>query len=99
MQQKRNHHPRVKRRLPEPAHIAARDLLEIEALPHQFNDKPRHMAFRHEVLHIRRQNDRLVNIPAPKILANRQSFTLSSSECTEVDSITVISDRTACITI
>src|SRR5712664_1738427 len=45
------------------------DLLEIEALPHQFNDKPRHMAFRHEVLHIRRQKQRLIDIPGAKILA------------------------------
>jgi hypothetical protein len=32
MQQKRHHHARVKRRLPEPAYIAAGNLLEIEAL-------------------------------------------------------------------
>src|SRR5712664_2976005 len=70
VQQKRHHHPRVKRRLPKPAHIAARDLLEIKALPHQFNDKPRDMAFRHKVLHIRRQKQRLIDIPAAKILAH-----------------------------
>ncbi len=70
VQQKRHHHPRVKRRLPETAHIAARDLLEIKALPHQLNDKPRDMAFRHEVLHIRRQQQRLINIPGTKILAH-----------------------------
>src|SRR5712672_2199549 len=45
VQQKRHHHPRVKRRLPEPAHIAARDLFEIEALPHQLDDKPREWPF------------------------------------------------------
>src|ERR1700680_4453070 len=44
VQQKRHHHPRVKRRLPKTTHIAARDLLEIRALPHQLNDKPRDMA-------------------------------------------------------
>ena len=32
---------RVKRRLAEPARVAARDLLEIQALPHQPNDKLR----------------------------------------------------------
>src|ERR1700704_1078175 len=70
VQQKRHHHPRVKRRLPEPAHIAARDLLEIEALPHQLDDKPRDMAFWNEVLHIRRQKQRLIDIPRAKILAH-----------------------------
>src|SRR6266567_5846309 len=70
VQQKRHHHPRVKWRLPETAHIAARDLLEIKALPHQLNDKPRDMTFRHEVLHIRRQQQRLIDIPGTKILAH-----------------------------
>src|SRR6478736_710516 len=41
MQQKRNHHARIERRLAEPTHIAAHDRLEIQALPHQPNDKPR----------------------------------------------------------
>src|SRR5882757_2949701 len=77
VQQKRHHHPRVKRRLPDPAHIAARDLLQIEALPHQLNDKPRDMAFRHEVLHIRRQKQRLIDIPGAKILAH--SLTLNQT--------------------
>jgi hypothetical protein len=80
VQQKRHHHPRVKRRLPEPAHIAARDLLEIEALPHQLNDKPRDMAFRHEVLHIRRQKQRLIDIPGAKILAHGPSLNQTRSE-------------------
>src|SRR6202034_3720555 len=70
VQQKRHHHPRVKRRLPKPAHIAARDRPEIEALPHQLNDKPRNMAFRHKILHIRRQKQRLIDIPGAKILAH-----------------------------
>jgi hypothetical protein len=38
---KRNHHARIERRLAEPTHIAAHDRLEIQALPHQPNDKPR----------------------------------------------------------
>src|SRR5439155_21862961 len=80
MQQQRHHHPRVKRRLPKPAHIAARDLLEIEALPHQFNDKPRDMAFRDEVLHIRRQKQRLIDIPGAKILAHGPRLNLTRSE-------------------
>src|ERR1700731_308005 len=80
VQQKRHHHPRVKRRLPETAHIAPRDLLEIEALPHQFNDKPRDMAFRHEVLHIRRQQQCLIDIPGPKILAHSPRLNQTRSE-------------------
>src|SRR5450432_3400704 len=80
VQQKRNHHPRVKRRLPEPAHIAARDLLEIEALPHQFNHKSRDMAFRHEVLHARRQQQRLIDIPGTKILAHSQRLNQNLSD-------------------
>ena len=70
VQQKRHHHPRVKRRLPEPAHIAARDLLEIKALPHQPNDKPRDVVLGHEVLHARRQKQRLIDIPGAKVLAH-----------------------------
>src|SRR6266699_3373328 len=80
VQQKRHHHPRVKRRLPEPAHIAARDLLEIEALPHQLNDKPRDMAFWNEVLHIRRQKQRLIDIPRAKILAHSPRLNQTRSE-------------------
>src|SRR6202043_4267492 len=80
MQQKRHHHPRIERRLPEPAHIAARYLLEIEALPHKLNDKPRDMAFRHKVLHIRRQKQRLIDIPGTKILAHSPSLNQTRSE-------------------
>src|SRR6202171_3985001 len=80
VQQKRHHHPRVKRRLPKPAHIAARDLLEIKALPHQFNDKPRDMALRNKILHIRRQKQRLIDIPGTKILAHRQTLNQTRPE-------------------
>src|SRR5258705_7712839 len=80
VQQNRHHHPRVKRRLPEPAYIAVRDLLEIKALPHQLNDKPRDMAFRHEVLHIRRQQQCLIDIPGAKILAHSPRLNQTRSE-------------------
>src|SRR6266700_2038807 len=80
VQQKRHHHPRVKRRLLEPAHIAARDLLEIEALPHQLDDKPRDMAFWNEVLHIRRQKQRLIDIPRAEILAHSPRLNQTRSE-------------------
>src|ERR1700730_10999542 len=80
VQQKRHHHPRVKRRLPKTTHIAARDLLQIKALPHQLNDKPRDMAFRHEVLHIRRQQQCLIDIPGAKILAHSSSLNQTRSK-------------------
>src|SRR5712672_619727 len=80
VQQKRHHHARVERRLAEPAHIAAGNLLEIEALPHQFNDKPRDMAFRHEILHMRRQKQRLIDIPGAKILAHGPSLNQTRSD-------------------
>jgi hypothetical protein len=70
----------VKRRLREPAHIAAHGLLEIEALPHQLNDKPRDMTFRHEVLHIRRQKKRPIDTPGAKILAHSPRLNQTRSE-------------------
>ena len=74
MQQKRNHHGRIERRLAEPTHIAAHDRLEIQALPHQPNDKPRDVVLGHEVPHIRRQKQRLVDIPGAKVLAHSPSL-------------------------
>ena len=70
MQQKRDHHARIERRLAEPTHVAARDLLEIQALPHQPNDKPRNVVLGHEILHTRRQKQRLIDIPGAKMLAH-----------------------------
>src|SRR6202030_1257350 len=40
------------------------------AFPHQLNDKPRDMALRHKALHIRRQEQCLIDIPAAKIFAH-----------------------------
>ena len=74
MQQKRNHHARIERRLAQPTHIAAHDRLEIQALPHQPNDKPRDVVLRHEVPHIRRQKQRLIDIPGAKVLAHSPSL-------------------------
>src|SRR6202011_3688300 len=50
------------------------------ALPHQLNDKPRDMAFRHEVLHIRRQQQCLIDIPGAKILAHSSSLNQTRSK-------------------
>src|SRR5260370_11598192 len=80
VQPKGHHQPRVKRRLPETAHITPRDLLEIKPLPHQLNDKPRDMASRHKVLHIRRQQQCLIDIPGAKILAHSPRLNQTRSE-------------------
>src|SRR6266480_2884717 len=58
----------------EPTHIAAHDRLEIQALPHQPNDKPRDVVLGHEVPHIRRQKQRLIDIPGAKVLAHSPSL-------------------------
>src|SRR6476661_2624965 len=74
MQQKRYHHARIKRRLAQPTHVAAHDRLEIQALPHQSNDKPRDVVLGHEVPYIRRQKQRLIDIPGAKVLAHSPSL-------------------------
>src|SRR5438105_7383422 len=74
MQQKRNHHARIERRLAQPTPIAAHDRLEIQALTHQPNDKPRNVVLGHEVPHIRRQKQRLIDIPGAKVLAHSPSL-------------------------
>src|SRR5205823_13209594 len=74
MQQKRYHHARIERRLAEPTHIAAHDRLEIQDFPHQPNDKPRDVVLGHEVPHIRRQKQRLIDLPGAKVLAHSPSL-------------------------
>src|SRR6202011_2269738 len=80
MQQKRNYHARIERRLAQPTRVAARDLLEIEALTHQPNDKPRDVVLGHEILHARRQKQRLIDIPGAKILAHSPRLNQTRSE-------------------
>src|SRR5437588_12001810 len=46
----------------------------IQALPHQPNDKPREVVLWHEVPHIRRQKQRLIDIPGAKVLAHSPSL-------------------------
>jgi len=64
--QQKSHHLRIKRRLPEPPHIAAGDFPEIEALPRQIDDKLGQMAFWHGVLHTRWQKQRPIDVPGAK---------------------------------
>jgi hypothetical protein len=77
--QKGNHHARIERRLAQPTDVAAHDRLEIQALPHQPNDKPRDVVLGHEVPHIRRQKQRLIDIPGAKVLAHSPS--LNQTRC------------------
>jgi hypothetical protein len=74
MQQKRYHHARIKWRLAQPTHVAARDRPEIQALPRQPNDKTRDVVLGHEVLHTRRQKQRLIDVPGAKVLAHSPSL-------------------------
>jgi hypothetical protein len=50
------------------------DVNAFEALPHQPNDKPRDVVLRHEVPHVRRQKQRLIDIPGAKVLAHGPSL-------------------------
>src|ERR1700675_4064895 len=70
MHQQRDHHARIERRLAEPTPIAAPPLLEIQALTHQPDDKPRDVVLGNKVLHTRRQKQRLIDIPGAEMLAH-----------------------------
>ena len=69
MQKQPRYHPRVERRLPQRAAVAAGNRRKIKLLPHQRYHQPRHMVLGHIVLHARRQKLSLVNLPRAKILA------------------------------
>jgi len=70
IEQKRRHHARIERRLPEPARVAGREGREIEALPDQRHDQPRQVGRRHVVRDARRQQLHLVDLPGAKMLAH-----------------------------
>src|SRR5215475_2640138 len=70
MQKQPRHHPRVERRLAEPAGVAAGDLAQVEALSDDGNNQPGEVVLSHVVLNVRRQQMRLVNLPGPKVLAH-----------------------------
>src|SRR6516164_4985619 len=70
MQKQPRHHPRVERRLAEPARVAAGDLAQIEALSDKGNNQPGQVVLSHVILNARRQQMRLVNLPGPKVLAH-----------------------------
>src|SRR5262249_725670 len=80
MQQKRYHHARIKWRLAQPTHVAARDRPEIQALPRQPNDKTRDVVLGHEVLHTRRHKQRLIDVPGAKVRAHNSSLNQTRSD-------------------
>src|SRR5438552_17617648 len=57
-----------------PSPLTARDLPKIQALPRQPNDETRDVVLGHEVLHTRRQKQRLTDIPGAKVLAHSPSL-------------------------
>ena len=73
MQKQRRHHPRIKRRLPRSARVAARYRRKIKLFPDQRNDQPRQVILRHIVLHARRQKLSLVNLPGAKMFAHTRA--------------------------
>src|SRR4029077_471115 len=52
---------------------------KIQALPRQPNDETRDVVLGHEVLHTRRQKQRLIDIPGAKVLAHSPS--LNQTRC------------------
>src|SRR6186713_2943236 len=51
MQKQRRHHPRIERRLTEPARVTPVDRAKIKLLPDQRQDQPRQVVLRHVILH------------------------------------------------
>jgi hypothetical protein len=70
VQQQRRQHPRIERRLAERTRLATSDLREIQALADQRQDEPRQVVLRHVVLHVCRQELRLIDLPGAKVLAH-----------------------------
>ena len=73
IEQQRRHHGRIERRLAPLAAIGASDLGEVDIVPDQIQHKPGEMVLGHEVPHLRRQKQRLVNLPGAECLAHPQT--------------------------
>src|SRR5260370_19938325 len=58
----------------KPARVAAHDRREIKALPDQRHDQPRKVVPRHIVLHPRRQQLHIVDLPGAKFLAHNHAW-------------------------
>jgi hypothetical protein len=74
IQQQRRHHDGIKRRLAALAAVRAGDLGEVDLLLHHNAGE---MALRNEVLHRRRQQQRLIDLPGAKCLAHIQGQNLT----------------------
>jgi hypothetical protein len=72
IQQQRRHHDRIEGRLSAIAVIAGGDRANIDLIPHQAQHKPGKMVLGDEVLHQRRQQQRLIDLPGAKCLAHPQ---------------------------
>jgi signal transduction histidine kinase len=72
IEQQRRHHHGIERRLPTIAVIARSDRGEVDLVPHQAQHKAGEMVFGHKVLHLRRQQQRLIDLPGAECLAHAQ---------------------------
>jgi hypothetical protein len=73
VEQQRRHHRRIKRRLPPLARVSRFDLAQIEMLEHQRQNKASQVVRADKVLHARRQQQRLINLPGAERLAHKQA--------------------------
>src|SRR6266849_8160941 len=85
VKQQRRHHDGIKRRLAPLAAVGARDLGEVDCLPHQAQHKAGEMVRRNEVLHRRGQKQWLIDLPRPECLAHapRQNL-IRPSQASEI---------------
>ncbi len=73
VKQQRRHHRRIKRRLSARAPIGSLDLTKIKMPDHKRQHKARQVVLPHEVLHARRQQQRLIDRPRAESLAHKQA--------------------------
>ena len=73
MQQQRRHQTRIERRLTKTTAVAADDRRQIQALAHQRYDQPRYVILCHIVLHARRQQLHIIDLPGAKFLAHNHA--------------------------
>ena len=74
VQQQRDHQARIERRLPKRAWIGLVERGQIKTVAHEPDDEARNMLLGHEVLHIRRQQQRLIDLPGAIVLAHGLSM-------------------------
>lgn len=70
VQQQRDHHRRMVRRLPALFGVRAQYLAQIQCLAHRLPNEMRRMIRRHELMDRRRQKPTLIHMPGAKALAH-----------------------------